>query len=1474
VRRALLLLTVLLLSSVPISEQSENEAEQSGTEWLRFDLPDDAMSSLVGILDETLSLEDRALLAHSRIGIHDTNGVLFETAIPDELLVPRTDMALLLISPDVRISDARAELDAIPGLSVREFIAPSGLMVQGTQNALALVFSIEGVASTQPIPIAMLVDERVMNSDEGTPVRIESWRGETLLDGVSLTDSWGNSLYQSMDRLAHSTLEDAHFAETGRYDGFTTTSIASLAMEPAIAWVGPLPEIMLYNDQARSHTSINVMRQYYTTDLDGSGIIVAVADSGLDEDHGDFGTRVVGNVDLVGDGSTADQHSGHGTHVACTVLGEGSHTSSYAGIAPEAELYFQAMENDNSGNFQWSSINNMLNTAYNQGARVHTNSWGSSSSSEWGEYTSSAEDVDDRARYYDQYYSGREGFAILFATGNDGPDSGTVGPPATAKNTISVGSSQNRYSGAPNSLMDSSSRGPTDDGRIKPDILAPGGYVRSCRAQEATDTSGSTWSSSWYLEYSGTSMATPNAAGTAALIREYITEIAQRPEPQGALVKALMILGAKDIGSRDIPNMNEGWGRIDLKNSLAPSNDRGIWVDDRSVLSSTGNTKTYSFNITSPNQPFKAVVAWSDERGSRFSNTQLVNDLDLTLTDPSGTEYRGNVFSQGRSIQGGNYDDLNNVEVVLIDNADIGLWSLEVRDAGHSGSKSQPFAVAVSGVGVNDLRPDPSPLAATFSTDIDIPQVGDSVFVEIDITNLGNVEAQGVEVIFQEEGVPIDTTTFDLGPGGVKALGFWWNPQTAGSRTLTFLVDSDDSIDEINEANNRVDIIVNVTTPGVRIESDDSTTVLTDILVTTSSWQVVLTNTALLSTNASLSSNGVTSSNGATLPWYVGLDETDFSLEGQEGALVNVTLVHPAGPEPGIYSIELLGEDTDNNVESPFTLELDVPILADTRIEIDYQKIPVHPSDPTSIDVRLFNDGNTDIGYDLFLESPPGWHSGFDDLSLQGGANSGSTGLMLKDGERSVGITFTPPQVMTLAGSELTVKLRVVSQTETAGHVIYDLPLIVQEIKEISVNLETQLSSIMPGSTISLQYSIEHEGNIDLDLSPRLQLPTGWIQNTILEDFTLSWTDSQNLLISITADEGAKSGDITFIIDGPSLSWQDQSPISVIQLAEPVMTFLSLEIEGEIWSNEFGSGSHPTGKALNYTWLISNEADTLWNPSTTLQMDNGLLGECDNVEPLTKDEVEAMTCTVIIPATANPGSEPSFTVVLDDGSVSIQYQISMSVAEVKEITWKFEGASNVETGVESTIQITITNTGNSLISDRVSTTPPEGWTAAFDGSDMIDLSAGESKRLRLKVNSSQPGEVSFTFALANSPEVSGRTITYEMNSEGEIITEQGTNMTIVTLSIFGVLIIVILAGLLIRRMASETDHTPLVAPAAAPTAAAFSAPVDATPCWSCRQPIISGMLGCPKCGARYHSVCDVKTCLNCESGADSFVIVE
>ena len=1472
-RRAFLLLLIFLLSGIPVVNQPAQISEESNVEWVRFDLPKDSIRNFVGELDESLSLEERPLIAHSRLGIHDTSGILFENEIPDELLVSRPDLALVLVSTEHRFSEVRASISDQNGVEVREFISPSGLLVQGTQAGLARLSDVQGVASLQPVPIAMLVDFSLMDINEEMPVRIESWRADFLLPGVDISDNWGMRLHQELDTVARDFLGDSTFAETGRYDGITKDAVAAIAAEPSVAWIGPQPSLTIWNDQSRNHMNINAMKQYYTTDLDGSGQIVAVADSGLDEDHGDFGTRVIGNVDVIGDGSTADAHSGHGTHVACTVLGDGSR-GNYAGVAPEAELYFQAMENDNNGNFQWSSINNMLNTAYNNGARTHTNSWGSESSSEWGVYTSSSEDVDDRARYYDQFYSGREGLTILFAAGNDGPQSDTIGSPATAKNLVAVGNSQNRYSGAPNSIMDGSSRGPVDDGRIKPDVIAPGGYVRSCKAQEATDTGGATWTSNWYMEYTGTSMATPNAAGTAALIREYITEIAQRPEPQGALVKALMILGARDVGNRDIPNNDEGWGRIDLKGTLAPNNGRGIWVDDRSILSSTGNSKSYSFNVTTPDQPFKAVIAWSDERGSRFSSTQLVNNLNLLVTTPSGVEYKGNEFSQGRSIQGGTYDTLNNVEVVLIDSAEAGLWTVKVTDAGHSGGRAQPYAVAVSGVGVNDLRPDPSPIATSFSTDIAIPQVGDDVLVEMEVSNLGNVEAENVEVIFQEEGISIDTQTFDLGPGGSKVLFWDWEPQTAGARTLSFLVDSSDTIDEINEGNNRMDVIVNVTTPGVRIESQAATVSLTDINSTSTSWQVTLINTALLTTNASISATGVSSPNNSPLTWYVGLDQTDFQLDGREGALINVTLVHPMGPDPGIYEISLLGYDEDNDVSSPFTLMLDVPVLSQTRLEFDYAKIPVHPSNVTSIDVRLFNLGNGDIGYDLFLEAPPGWYAGFDDLSAQGGANSASTGLMLEDGQMSIGISFTPPQVTTLAGAELTVILRVVSQSEEAKLMEYELPLIVQEISELNMDLESSFSSITPGTTISLQYTIENVGNVDLELSPRLQLPQGWSQNTALEDFTLEWTQSRNFLISVTAEDDAKSGQIGFIMDSSQKSWSNVENVEVTILPEPIMTFTTVEINGDTWSNIFGPGQHPTGVPINYTWLVENTESTPWTPSVTLQMDNNLLGDCTDVGSVSKGDLSPVTCTIIISAMADAATEPQFKVVLSDGLVSVNETVSMFVAISKEVSWKLDGVSTLQTGKVSTLQVTVTNIGNTLVSGAIKTETSTGWRVSIDDSDeMINLEAGQSQKIRLEVVADRPGEGGFSLSISGASDVTNSEYQVELSSEGEVIGDDSSGteaLLAVALVVFPTLIILGLI-LILRKRPRKVNSTPIHNNGISATAVQQ---INATPCFSCRQPILSGMQGCPSCGARYHNTCKVATCLHCGASSSAFVNVQ
>lgn len=1506
---AIALITLFLLQSTspllhPVGvDSSEMEVDET-PEWVQFDLVDGVYSDAVGYSDFSPFSEQRDMIASSRIGTFDLNGFQLERPVPNEWMSTRFDLSLIIVSNDVLMMDMRDDLDDILGLTVREFIAPSGLLIQGTPFALTSLSGLDGVVAQHPVPLALLVDDDVLDvlmledgeeALQGLSMRIEGWRGdEGPVDSIDFTDSAGTQLIQKVSQVIPLAFSEAHQWDSGRYQGILSTEdLLGVVSQPSLRTFRFEPTFSTDNSQARTHMKSSQMTSYFTTDLDGSGQIVAVADSGLDADHGDFGSRVVANNDVIGDGSTADKHSGHGTHVSCTVLGDGTQ-GGYSGVATSSELYFQAMENDNTGNFQSPSLNYLLNSAYSAGAYTHTNSWGSSLASDQGKYTSESEDVDDRANYYDRYYNGRNGLTILFAAGNDGPDAGTVSAPSTAKNTITVGNHQNRYSGAPDSIMSGSSRGPTDDGRIKPDILAPGGYVRSCRAQEATDISGSTWSNSYYLEYTGTSMATPNAAGAAVMVREYLEEIAQRPSPQGALVKALLILGAQDIGNRDIPNDDEGWGRLNLRNTLAPTSGQGIWVDDRSVLSGTGNAKTYTFNISQANAGFKTVLAWSDERGSPFSNTQLVNNLDIEVTNPSGEIYLGNDFANGRSTTGGSADNLNNVEVVLVDNAELGVWTVKVKDTYHGGSKAQPFAIAVMGHGVNDLRPDPSILEEEFAMSVTIPQVGDQLQLTSKVFNVGNVRADFFDIVFEADGVEIETKTIDLGAGSTKTQVWYWTPQTAGQSTLSFILDPNDDIEEILENNNRHDVLVNVTAPGVKLSADPQTLMLLNTSQSTTSWNLTLTNTALVSTNASLQTQNVMNEEtGQTESWYVGANESNFSLEGQGSADITVILVHPTPPLPGLYRIDLLGIDVDNGVSYPYMLYLEVPELPKLRLEYDYQIVPVSPTDPTSIDVRLFNIGNANIGYDLFLEAPAGWDAGFDTLSSVPGASSGSTGLISKDTHRVIGMSFTPPQVMTGAGAERMVRLTAISQTEITESWIFDIPIKVDTVKDVDVNLETNIGVLRPDSYFSMLFSLEHRGNIDLALTPSFELPSGWSVTSGLEPFDLTWSSSKNLLFGISGDGSGSSGEVKFYLDSGSerMTWVGQFNVEI--LAQPTLDFVRLELEnGTTWGTPFGAGSHPTGVPLMFTWLVGNDADVEWQPTASVSLSDGLFGDCSAVESVSKGEIKPVTCTIIISTTMPPMSEPSFVIKLEGSDVEYTEYIGLLVATVMESSWNQERTTSFTTGIQEELEVTLMNEGNIAFSHKLTLEESKDWSASIDGNDIANLEPGESMKIRLLVRADRPGDGTITLGLQGADAMTNSSVLLQVSSLGEPIGTSGEKLPFTGI-IAGVFVVALLVGavLFTQRKKDPMTHSQLTAPppvraptlVAVPKIVAPIVPVETAKqqgpmCWSCRSEITGLLLGCPGCGARYHrrdfADCNsdaLTKCMNCQTEVSSFV---
>jgi hypothetical protein len=547
---------------------------------------------------------------------------------------------------------------------------------------------------------------------------------------------------------------------------------------------------------------------------DGSSQIAAVADTGLGGGtaataHPDIpASRIVAIQNFPGansslcyqvvDDGAVDVDSGHGTHVAGSVLSDGGPNGEGKGVAPAARLVFQAIENyvdfrqlcasEVDGYYLIgipSDLHSLFQQAYNSGARIHSNSWGSASA---GDYTLDSANTDD-------FIWDNKDMTITFSAGNEGIDanadgvidSDSIGSPATAKNVITVGASENdrqghyecdtslpyqsrdayqpsttcsgmsgqnilgtygvRWpadypanpikddptAGNPQQMAGFSSRGPTDDGRIKPDVVAPGTWILSTYSdnyQEGYDGSPNPKNGAYQLDgwgmprnqlykyFGGTSMSNPLTAGAATVVRDFYNK-AKGVNASAALVKATLINSAFDLldenndGANDndfpIPNVHEGWGRVDLVNATDGS---AQFVDDATGLS-TGGSASFSYTATG-SAPLKVSLVWSDFASTETAAANLVNNLNLTVSGPGGVSYKGNVFSGGWSQAGGSADTVNNVENVYVQAPAAGAWTVQVSGA-NVPNGPQPFALVVDGatVAAPTVPAAPSGLTAT-----------------------------------------------------------------------------------------------------------------------------------------------------------------------------------------------------------------------------------------------------------------------------------------------------------------------------------------------------------------------------------------------------------------------------------------------------------------------------------------------------------------------------------------------------------------------------------------------------------------------------------------------------------------------------------------------------------------------------------------------------------------------------------------
>jgi serine protease AprX len=747
---------------------------------------------------------------------------------------PSSPYAIVQFSGPIGMAD-RAALERT-GVAVLSYLPDFAYLVRGNTVQLAAAAQVPHVVARVPFTAA----------DKFAPALLRALaRGDSQVGRVHVV-GWPASQGQVGPSLQTAGLNVDVALSTG--------DLLRVAALPAVRWIEPAGQPRLLNDVARE--IMHVGSAWQSRGLYGDGQIVAVADSGLDTGNSatlssDFAGRVKATHALAIGGDIEDEY-GHGTHVAGSIAGSGAqsgakpdqlqYAGSFAGVAPRAQLVVQAFEADSNGAVSGLDPDyyKLFAQAYADGARLHSDSW--------GDYTGPSNDAEAIYGGYpygsqrtDQFLWEHPDMAIFSAAGNSGADGtpGTLGfctggdgvvdadsllMPGTAKNVITVGASESQRSSGglstlpwlllnfcfaaqpiasdttsnnPNGMAGFSSRGPTDDGRAKPDIVAPGTNIVSAKSHAVPSAVlwGDYETNPNYAYSGGTSMATPLVAGAGALARQWLTTrgVAQ---PSGAAVKATLLNTAANMApgqygtgpTQEIPfarpNSVAGWGRTDLGFVDAPP-PYFLWVDDHTQGVATNQTVSYASTAGRPlevldsSQPLRIMLTWTDYPADLSAARQLVNDLDLVVKGPGGVTYRGNGVASG--------DRLNNVEGVVIDNPPVGKYTIEVRGY-NVPMASQPYALAVGG----PINGTPQ-LSLTKSAN-PAQQIAPGGLVTYTLSLSAN-KAIGQPVLVTDT-LPLHTTFVSASDGGTRqgAIVTWSVPSLAAGatvrRTLVVRVDS------------------------------------------------------------------------------------------------------------------------------------------------------------------------------------------------------------------------------------------------------------------------------------------------------------------------------------------------------------------------------------------------------------------------------------------------------------------------------------------------------------------------------------------------------------------------------------------------------------------------------------------------------------------------------------------------------------
>ncbi|KAH8667060.1 subtilisin-like protease [Xylariales sp. PMI_506] len=658
--------------------------------------------------------------------------------------------------------------------SLQEYVGNDTYLVSFNSERLSELRGLNFVTHAEIYNPRFVVEDRLKSDDEST---------EAADVQVSLHDDIDE---QGAGRVAAEIAEKAGLSgPVAIHDGKASFKVSKdklgdIAAIDEVKYINSAPVRRLFNNVASGIMDARKPLPQNHPVYKGKNQIVCVADTGLDKGsetdiHPAFQGRVK-KIFALGH-KTGDDPDGHGTHVGGSVIGNATHSTQGAIESPasEATLIFQSIfsgfdKSASPSNPQgWeaqlggipSNLKKLFDPAFQAGARIHTNSWGAGPD----QYRPNSSGVTD------QYLWTNQDLVVLFAAGNAGTDVDanqghvdpfSLGSDASAKNVITVGASESLRPGVkypfspggelkygawtsdfkyrpisedpvannPEGLAAFSSRGPTKpDGRIKPDVVAPGTTILSARSRAIYPGHfaafwGESEDDAWSYE-GGTSMATPLTASAVAVIRGAIEDNGTTG-PSAPLVKALLINGAVplkgqysqsgtngEFGSTpDPPNANEGFGRVNIYNSVTNIIDKktagfGDRKGSQGLADDGKHDKEYNFDIdvpetldgttngntngstnsstdggAKPSLTLKVTLVWNDPSGAT-----LQNDLDLIVKDPSGKEKHGNMGD------GEGFDRVNNVEQVTWRDVKPGKYKVTIR-VFRTTFDPQPFAYA------------------------------------------------------------------------------------------------------------------------------------------------------------------------------------------------------------------------------------------------------------------------------------------------------------------------------------------------------------------------------------------------------------------------------------------------------------------------------------------------------------------------------------------------------------------------------------------------------------------------------------------------------------------------------------------------------------------------------------------------------------------------------------------------------------